>query len=142
MQDQAEAQAESTPAPDLAAIAEQTQPAALRLLKKPALKALQADLRAMREKAGDVETARALGQAIRRLGVEKRRRMAKNDDADAAPAPAATPAKAEKQRLRDERKAEKQQAREAEKADRKARKQAERAAGQQAAAKDGEPSGG
>lgn len=124
--------AESTRAavsPDLAAIAGQTQEDALRQLKLPALNRLRRELREFKEAAGDGAARKALGQAIRRTGVEKRRRKEATAAVPAPapvvepplPAPAPRPVKAEA-------KPGNAVGKEAEKAARKAARQAERQA--------------
>lgn len=115
-------------APDLEAIAAQTQPAALGLLKPPALKALQTDLRALKEAAGDETRRKALAKAVQRIAAEKRRRKAAAE-APAPETPAAQPDRAERKRLKEAEKAEKQRVKELEKAEAKAARKAARAAG-------------
>lgn len=131
------------PSPDLDAIAAQTQSAALALLEPPALKALQADLRAMKESAADEPMRKTLAKAVQRIAAEKRRR--KGDAAEPAPGRAAKPGgeagKAERQRVKEAEKAEKQRVKELEKAERKAARHAARAAGKQAAKPKGKPAG-
>lgn len=121
-------------APDLEAIAAQTQPAALGLLKPPALKALQTDLRALKEAAGDETRRKALAKAVQRIAAEKRRRKAAAE-APAPETPAAQPDRAERKRLKEAEKAEKQRVKELEKAEAKAARKAARLAGKGAEAK-------
>lgn len=112
--------AQSPPeAPDLDAIAAQTEAEALQLLEAPALKALQADLRASKEAATDEPLRKALARAVQRIAAEKRRRKG-----DAPEASGAGTDRAERMRLKEAEKAERQRLREQERAERKAVRQA------------------
>lgn len=130
--------------PDLNALQEQTQPAALKLLDDAALIGLMRELRAMKAAAGDAPgVQKSLAQAIRRAVAERRERQGgtgANSDALAARLAAkavAASGKAEEKARKEAERAERKRVKEAERAERKAAKLAQKqAAGKLAQAKD------
>lgn len=117
---------EATAAPDLDAIHQQTQPAALQGLDDASLAALLRDLRAMKAAAGAVDMQKALAQSIRRAVAEKRQRH--GDDAGASAQrldkAAAKAGKAEEKARKEAERAERKRVKEAERAEKKAAKAA------------------
>lgn len=134
---------QSVATPDLNAVHEQTQPAALKLLDDAGLNALLRDLRAMKAAADDMALQKSLAQAIRRAVAERRERQggaAANSDALAArlaAKAAAASGKAEEKARKVAERAERKRVKEAEKAEKKAAKAAQKlAAGQLTQAKE------
>ncbi|WP_134680249.1 hypothetical protein [Paracoccus ravus] len=115
---------------DLAAMVEQTHPAALRLLDDKALAAILRDLRKMKAAETEQKMQKVLGQAIRRAAAEKQERAAPAEDApETAPETSDKPGKSERieaKRLKEAEKAEKKRVKDAERSERKAAKHAER----------------
>lgn len=129
--------------PDLNAVQEQTQPAALKLLDNARLGALLRDLRSMKAAAQDIALQKSLAQAIRRAAAERRARQGdaspKPDDTGArlAAKAASAASKAEEKARKEAERSERKRVKESERAEKKAAKaDRKQAAGKLAQAKD------
>lgn len=127
--------AEQAPTPpqsrDLNEIAEQTQPAALRLLDGAGLNALLRDLRQMKAAEQDLEAQKTLAQAIRRAAAEKRERQSAQPPTETGTGESfdkpGKAAKAEEKARKAAEQAERKRVKDAERAERKAVREAEKA---------------